>query len=505
MAHRNTDRTPSSGNEPMPQTGPNAPVDHSHKQFDTYTNLKSFKEKNQTVIELSRNIKQRCEEVLSDRVLETDIDDALLEAINNEWPKELQQPVEPRVTYQFYRILRNRPTTSAGMIRRRYEQAARELGSNPHFDVLKITDLILQEARLQKEGLLPQIDKNTDKAEKRIIEGAYDWCVNAESHLGSLEYVLDNHDKNSQGLKEDEISALTPQEARQAQSVFNAQYNASNIDIRKGIDFIESQFTDQAGNFYNQILIPALIFRLQVGRNIIVGNNGISQAMHKAANALDNNFEGVLGDQVRRNLLFNNQIDTVMNRLFSRERYRLYIKQLSSKGGKIRSSGLAQQQLSEEETEFWENHDPLDPDEILYTPNLRRPVDAVNADHGSLAGVDQDDAHSQYLLADGDMLTGNLDVEDGVLVDGVDVSQHSHTGEDGTQQISGDDILQGTIDDGHVNTKPPSIPENLAVSNFNQRVKPPGVTVVDTTLQWNGPEELTYEIQIFDRTGQVEQ
>lgn len=505
MAHQNTSDQPSSGNISMPQKGSKEPVDHKHKQFDTYTSIDEFKTKNQLVIDKAKNIKSQCEQALDSLILEADIDDDLLQAVNNEWPQELEEPVEPRVTYRFYRILRNRPTTAAGLIRRRYERAARSLSSTPHLDILKTADIVLKEARLQKENLLPHLGQNTDKAEKRIVEGMFDWCVNANVHLESLRYIVEKDLKGDYQLPEMDAAELDKEQTRQAQATFNAQYNATNMDITKSLDLLRSQFSEEADNFYNKFLTPALDFRLQVGRKIIPDGNQIAGAMHQAANALDSNFEGILQDQVRRNLLFQREMDSLVQRLFNRERYRIYINQLSSKGSKVTQTGLFKGKVSNEEAEFWEHHDPADPEEILYTPNLRRPSEAIQTGHDLLLGIDEPDAHSQYILESGDILTGNLDAQEGVLIDGADIDQHRHTGEDGTPQISGADIENGTIGDGHVNPNPPPVPTDLEITNYNQRVKPPGLTVIDATVQWEGEDGLTYEIEIFDRTSQVSQ
>lgn len=488
----------SSGNISMPQKGPDEPVDHRHKQLDTYTNLASFRNKNQTVIDKARTLKERCESTLSSQVLEVDVNDELAGAVEREWPQELQAPPEPKVSYWFYRALRHRPTTAAGMIRKRYEQAARGLNSRPHLDILKTADIVLKEARLLKENLAAHLDKNTDVAEKRVVEGAFDWCVSADIHLDTLNFVLDK-EGNNQDLVEDEITALNESQVRQAQAVFSAQFNATSMDLQKSINFLQSQFAEQADNFYTRILIPALDFRLAIGRKIMVDNNQIAQATLKAANALDKNFEGVLQDQVRRNLLFQNQMDTLIDRLISRERYRDYIKQLAQRGVQPADDGLSEGDVSAEEMEFWGDHDPADSEEILYTPNLRRPSDAINADHSSLTGVDDDDAHDQYVLATGDILTGDLDAAEGVRVDGVDISDHRHTGEDGSQPIDGNDIEGGTLDDRHINPTPPVVPANLRVVNYRERVNPPGVTVIDAELAWDGPDDISYEIQIADR------
>ena len=52
-------------------------------------------------------------------------------------------------------------------------------------------------------------------------------------------------------------------------------------------------------------------------------------------------------------------------------------------------------------------------------------------------GVEDDDAHPQYLLKAGDTLTGDILLGEGVTIDGIVPSTHTHTEDDGTPHLTG--------------------------------------------------------------------
>lgn len=487
----------SGGNNQMRQVGSQEPRRKRHVQSGSYTDLDAFDRKCEEVRDKARNLRKECEKVLEHKGLEVAEDDELAQALEREWPQELDKPAEPRVSYRFYRAMRHRRTTSAGIIRRRYEQAARGVDGGPHLDIIRLVDIVLKESQILCNDLLPVMDRGDDKSEMRVVEAMYEWVVSANKHVNALRYVL-RHGREVQ-LPEGEISSVGSREARQAQSIFKVKYNVINGDIKKHIDFLQSQFGDQADTFYNDILIPALRFRLQVGRKVFPDNSNLSQVVHKAAQSLDNNFSSVLGDQLRRNLLFQNKMESVEAAMYNRERFRVYMEQLAPKGRQTPADGLQDLPISSEEAEFWDRYDPVEEEELLYTPALRRPSDAITADHGSLAGVTTDDAHPQYLHRDGDLLDGDLVVADGVQIDGADISEHAHTGLDGTEQIDGSNIKGETIGEGHISPEAPPVPQNLRVQEFKQRVVPPGVTTIDAVLAWEGSDNHSYEVEIADR------
>lgn len=70
-----------------------------------------------------------------------------------------------------------------------------------------------------------------------------------------------------------------------------------------------------------------------------------------------------------------------------------------------------------------------DPDSYAWVPLAVAAPTPAGIDHGYLGGLDDDD-HTQYLLADGSRdLTGNLAVDAGITIDGVDISAHAADGD----------------------------------------------------------------------------
>ena len=76
-----------------------------------------------------------------------------------------------------------------------------------------------------------------------------------------------------------------------------------------------------------------------------------------------------------------------------------------------------------------------------YIDNSKR--ESLRSSHGELDDIDED-AHPQYLRKDGGTITGDLFFADGVKIAGIDLSNHSHSGEDGSAPIPADAIDYAT-------------------------------------------------------------
>jgi hypothetical protein len=68
-------------------------------------------------------------------------------------------------------------------------------------------------------------------------------------------------------------------------------------------------------------------------------------------------------------------------------------------------------------------------------------------------------------------------------------STHAHTGKDGTLRISASDIEFADV-------AQPQAPSDLRLVKFTQAIVPPGVTLFDALISWEGSDEHTYDVQV---------
>lgn len=415
-------------------------------------------------------------------------DDRLMEAVRVEWPTSLGTQKD-NVSYRFYRWLAVRKTTSAAYIRQRFEEAVRDITGTHSLDLLELVNIIVMEAKLVQQFRATYIGRVDDASEYRTVELFLDWADGASERLRQLSTV--HVQRETLGLSNTDIASTTPREAKNAQAMFKVKLNSANKELTNVMSFLRRNYADHAATFYGKFLGPALQFRLNANRGFHPSTGVIGQEMMVTANALDTNLSVVQADQMRRNMIFETKTAQAAQQIVRQDLYRTYVNQLSVQGAAV-TPGTAGTVMvtpdAADEVEFFES------DDIKYaTPETVLPT---SASHFTLADLDNINAHPQYLLRDGDLLTGNLDLAEGVTIGGIIPGRHQHNGTDGSSKINGVDIADGSVGPGVIDrTIVPERPQALRLVGQRSRINPPGVTVVDAEVAWEGKDTLSYEIQ----------
>ena len=163
------------------------------------------------------------------------------------------------------------------------------------------------------------------------------------------------------------------------------------------------------------------------------------------------------------------RVDSMMSLIHEKRKYANYISQLGNKSVQKR------QVLKTVENDIYS---PLFRN--IYTNTNRN--NTFLSSHSRLDGL-LDNDHPQYLLKDKGNITGDIFVEEGITIDGVDLSEHAHTGSDGSRRIKSTDIdydnirIQNTTDAIYA-IKPLSV----TVDGFVSDIIPGGIPVFDTVI-----------------------
>lgn len=425
------------------------------------------------------------------------VDVKLKEAVSAEWPKDLGPP-KNIITYRYYKALELRDSSAAAYIRTRYEEAARDVTGLNAIDLVSLTKLIRNEAFLAQEFITTHVGQLDDSAEHRTVELLQDWVTSATDHTGKLRDLFKTRDEARQ-LPSSDVEQVTPDEARNSQALFKVNLNKLNNDLDNSLAFLKKNFQDYADVFYRNFLAPSLKLRTTVTRNIYPILPGrLGKEVNTAVSAVDNQLSLVLADQARRNMLFDQKMKELEIHIDLRDTYRSYIKQLAPKGKDL-PTGAASTLV--EATDTPEEVDVFDDmaNQILTEPPSAQatPTGQFESPHSLLTDVDVPNAHPQYILKDGGIVTGNLAVSSGIRIDGVDIDKHEHSGSDGSPKIKGSNIEGGTLGPSAVDpSDSPNTPTNLRLESLKQNMVPPGVVAFDGTFSWQGDDGQQYELQI---------
>lgn len=410
-----------------------------------------------------------------------------------EWPSELGTP-KNYVTYAQYKALEKKETRSSEYIRQAYEDNVRSIAGTNAIDTLKLSTVIQNEGKHISDFLDTYLGDVDDTSEFRVLELLQDWAQSGIQQAQRIATLLITRVTDQVQIPSTEMDQITADSARNYQAFFQTKVNAINTEIKQLTTDLEKDHNVMSEVFYQKFLGPSLNFRLKVSRPLETDSTALpgllSNQATQADKAMGANFINMLTDQMKRNENFDNAMNNVVMRIQVRDQYVGFTKQLDP--------------ISPEPITTPFTDDALTDEDIDAAQVIQAAVDAnsenenpFESPHNALDGLLEDDAHPQYLLKAGDQISGDINLDDGVKIDGMVPSLHAHTGTDGSVKIKGSDIEGGTLGVGTVNTEEkPNVPTNLRLVSTVVTVVPPGLSVIDATISWEGDEANTYEVQI---------
>jgi len=401
--------------------------------------------------------------------------------------------------YQYYK--HHSGTAAADYVATYYEDHVRGPGGTNALDISHLALMTSNEVKRIKEFLNVYIGDVNDPAEFRAIELFQGWAEDAFGHAKDLWEVLTG--KVTAEIPRSEVDQLDSKKATELQALFQVKLNIINASIKDLISQTYKNWEDPSSHFYHNNLGPALNFQRRVGSSLSTSFASqktpvIAAEIQGSLSGLKSNFTVLLADQVKRNKLYSDNIENILMNIGQRDTYCKYIDQLSDLGKKI--SGSFTSTSTEINTAFQSYAAPLetvDTSANMIANTVFQPL------HSLLSGTETPDAHAQYLLRSGGQnskITGDIFLEEGVKIDGIIPSKHSHNGLDGSVKIKGSDIEYNSVTDGNVDNTNSSttIPSDLLLLDQVVSIVPPGITKVAARVSFNVDKTniVQYEFEI---------
>lgn len=449
---------------------------------------------------------REAEESLRSFNLNIDSDTSLEKAQQAEWPATLGN-TKNYVTYAQNKTMIQRVSRGSNYIHKEYNNAIRGAWGTPAADVAQFSSGIHSEA-IRIENFLDDYisEVSNEQSQQRAIELLHDWTLKAIESSGQFRHILAAKDQRQQRYTQSDLDKTTPAQAKQYQAILQVQLNQTASSVQEIQEDLSKHLGANAELYYDGYLGPALKFRRQISSSINSPSSSskIVQEMHQASAVLDDNTQVLLADLMKRNQIFADKSIKLFARVGEGELRRKSIKDLAIKG-KLPKNPFRDLLLDPEELEHFEIEYEgwINEIESQATPNYSneayatQPSNRFESPHSDLAGRTDELAHPQYLLKDGGTITGNIFVEDGVKIDGVDVSAHAHTGNDGSFQINGSSITAGTLPTTAFDNSDNS--DGIAdfrLVGYDTSVTIVGDTIYEATLAWEGDDGKQFEIQV---------
>jgi hypothetical protein len=421
----------------------------------------------------------------------------LLDAQTTIWPENVGE-VKDYVTYKEYEALESKYDRASKYIKDEYKKSIRGERGSGVFDIEKLARVIGLEAKNIK-GFLNAHTVNSldDSAQKRVAELLQDWSTSALTHTGRLLSFFQERDKeNTSKVPESELASLTAEEATRYQALFKARINALNLDLDRELSGFERHFLNSSDVFYNKFLSPAVKFNNSAANTLSYKTDQgsmLGMEAFKASESIKVNMDTVLTDLLQRNEIFDKRATGIEQSIGRRESLKQVFNQFDQKSTVTSDT-------------YWNTVPDTQTDDVLVSALVAQveqssAVSSFSSSHNTLANRDDPLAHQQYLLKGGDTITGNIFVKDGVKIDGVDLSSHSHTGLDGSPKIDGSSIAPSTLPATAINLdQEVNKPVSLKLLGYSEGGQIGDVSFLDANLFWQSDDPTQmYEIQITKR------
>ena len=306
-------------------------------------------------------------------------------------------------------------STSSQYVNKYFENKIRGIYGTNSLDIAHITRIIHSETVRILEFLETYTGDIDDPSEFRVIEAFQNWAQDTKVILTAFEQIFQQ--KAITKIPEGEMAELDERKAKEFQSLFQSKLNIINGSISDIISQTYKDWDIPAGVFYNKILGPSLKFRLNVSNNIMSNlNSSKAPTLFQEASAtsigLSAQFQSALSDQVKRNRLFYEHMESLAENIIQRDTYIKYLDQLSNIGKVLPRPFISQ--IADENQVL--DSELVPPTPVSYSAN-------ATSDHNLLTDRENLSAHPQYVLKNGDTIEGDLFLNGSLTLNGIKISE----------------------------------------------------------------------------------
>ena len=418
---------------------------------------------------------------------------------NNNYTQEVQtteyiDTVPNFVNYLEYLYAEKHQCRACRKFMKEYEQLTSSTTFAHLFSFRKIVLSLLNESYCINKSLEEDFgEEYEDESQQKTATYYIYWLKMATHYKGLFEKSIP---ATPTLIPESEVDQVSKKQAAQFQTFFSIRVNSETVSINNQLNSLSKDLIEDCNVFYTKFLSPALKFKSKIASEIELDfrTTNMSGTMPRLAEeaitavlAIEGNFKALLTDLLERRNSMIKKIDSIYQSVLQRRKYILYIAQLAHKA--LSKNKIITDQFDENAIQ------------ILTAAVLDREsvVSQLTSSHSRLDDLEED-AHPQYLLRAGGILTGNVAVDSGVTIDGVSLSTHTHSGSDGSSRIKAIDIDFDSIRDDFSQNKLLNINDiiDVKIDSFIPDILVGGTPVADVVISINVPEYLQekYDFEI---------
>jgi hypothetical protein len=381
-------------------------------------------------------------------------------------------------------------STSSRYVNNYYENKIRGIYGTNALDIAHISRVTYLEIKRIQNFLDSYTGEINEPSEYRVIEVFQDWLQNAASLFQGFREAFET--KAIVKIPEEELAEIDQGKSKEFQALFQSKLNVINKSISDIIGQLYKDYDGSSDFFYNKVLGPSLSFDLKVSKNIVSGLSLdktplLLQEAQASKVGLTNQFKSALGDQVKRNNLYYDYLNSVLNNTLQRDAYVNYLEQLSQKGT-VLPRPFVSQLASEPEVLSVETN-------LENRNSLGYNINA-SSNHSNLTNREEEDAHPQYLLKNGGIIDGRVDINGDLFLNEANLANVIYS-KNGVAKVSSEAIDWDSVSNLDTNSAGDnSIPSDLQI--INTEVLPDGSVRYTINFDIDEDTATNYEFEIIE-------
>lgn len=421
------------------------------------------------------SLKYDLETLLSKVYIKSSINQNLEEAHKKLWEEvkkenNITDTAPDYVSFSEYKYAERTMSTSCRRVLNEYHAAVAQTSFGYIYDLRRLVAFIQNEAVCIRDILLYKFGEDYEDDSQRQTALQFDAWAKMASHFSQR--TKKTLISSPAEIPVSELDKVTKKQAVEFQAFFSIRLNALQDECQNVLNFLKRDYVDNCDIFYERYLSQSLQFKKDISSNLELDfltttfsreTPILSEELNIARNVINSNFGMILTDLVQRNQIINSNVDNLFRIIESKRKYSNYIYQLSFKG-QTKPVIITSPKEDKYEGIFNNTILPYNMESDLISNHAS--LDNLNEDH-----------HPQYLLKNGGTITGNIQVDPNIKIDGVHLSTHSHTGLDGSERIRSTDIDYDSPRTSISNTLVK--PNSIEVISYNADIIDGGVPVLD--------------------------
>jgi hypothetical protein len=270
-------------------------------------------------------------------------------------------------------------------------------------------------------------------------------------------------------------------QASQFEAFFSFKINSYESEIKKLLGLVKREMVDTCDMYYSNFLTPALKARSMIAFPLEIDllstdmKNKVPELAQEvviAASSINGNLASLFADLKQKRINLEKRIIGFLETVRLKRKYISFSNQFQNISGIRSASVFVDVESDQYSTKFEE------------AISFHEKNETLNSSHQYFNDLLEND-HPQYLLRSGGIITGDIELKEGVKISGIDFANHSHSPADGSSIIKSSNIdyqSDRENDSAILQFSKSDEPISISVDSYVQDILVGGVPVVDVLV-----------------------